>query len=355
MTSSKPNSVARRSRRATVAAAGGLLLASTLVLAGCAGSTDAADAEGGDDLTTVTFALSYLPDIYLNGLAYADQEGLFEDAGIKLEYVPWGSSVSSDSVVATGGADMGIATDVRGTLLGLASGMELTSLAAVYQHTPYIMTALGENNYESPADLAGKIYGGFGSPMEVAVVNDMIANSGGTEPAENVTLSVAAYEALPAKRVDTILSFPGEIFMFEKNGTPVTTWETTEYGVPDAYATLLIGNNDFIAENEEVVSKFVAAFQEGYEVALEDPDAANAAFLAEFPDATLSPEQVEFVSALQTDRLYISPDGVFGSQTADVWQANADWLIEMGILTDAAGEPLTEFDASTVFTNEYLD
>jgi ABC-type nitrate/sulfonate/bicarbonate transport system substrate-binding protein len=233
--------------------------------------------------------------------------------------------------------------------------MEITSLAAVYQHTPYVMTALAESGYDSPADLSGKTYGGFGSPMEIAVVNEMIETAGGAEPAENVTLSVAAYEALPAQRVDTILSFPGEIFVFEQEGVEVTTWDTTEFGVPDGYATLLIGNNDFIDENEELVAAFTAAFQAGYEAALEDPDAANEAFVAEFPDSTPTADQIDFVSAMQTSDLYPSPDGVFGSQVSDVWQANADWLIERGILAGPDGELLTEYDASAVFTNEYLD
>jgi ABC-type nitrate/sulfonate/bicarbonate transport system substrate-binding protein len=353
MTSHKTNILTTRKRRVPLVLAGGL--AAALLLAGCSSAAEPADAGDGDELTTVRFALSYLPDVYLNGLAYADQSGLFAEAGIELEFVPWGTTVTSDSVVATGEADLGISTDVRMALLAMASGMDITSLAAVYQHTPYVMTSLGDRGYESPADLAGKIYGGFGSPMEVAVVNDMIANAGGTAPAENVTLSVAAYEALPAGRVDTILSFPGEIFVFEQNGVDVTTWESTEFGVPDAYATLLIGNDDFIAENEELVAAFVSAFQEGYEMALEDPDAANEAFVAEFPDATPAPDQIAFVSDMQTERLYVSPDGIFGSQSADVWQANADWLIEQGILADSSGELLTEFDTSDLFTNEYLD
>jgi ABC-type nitrate/sulfonate/bicarbonate transport system substrate-binding protein len=354
MTSLKPNSVARRGRRTPLIAAGGALLAAALVLTGCSGSSDASESGAGEDLTTVKFALSYLPDVYLNGLAYADQEGLFEDAGIEIEYVPWGTTVTSDSIVASGEADMGISTDVRYALLAMASGMKITSLAAVYQHTPYLLTSMADKGYDSPADLSGKIYGGFGSPMEVAVVNDMIKNDGGAEPAENVTLSVAAYEALPAGRVDTILSFPGEIFMFNQSDTPVNTWKTTDFGVPDSYATLLIGNDDYIAANEDLVAKFTAAFQKGYEAALEDPDAANEAFFAEFPDADMAPDQLQYVSDLQTNDLYISPDGVFGSQTEDVWQSNADWLIEQGILAGPDGDLLTEFDASKVFTNTYL-
>ncbi|MDF2506155.1 MAG: transporter permease [Microbacterium sp.] len=340
-------------RRSSLITGAALVTASAFVLSGCSASSDTANS-GDPELTTVKFALSYLPDVYLNGLAYADQAGLFKEAGIEIEYVPWGTTVTSDSVVAGGEADLGISTDVRMALLAMASGMEITSLAAVYQHTPYVLTALADNGYDRPADLAGEVYGGFGSPMEVAVVNDMITNDGGSAPAEEVTLSVAAYEALPAERVDAILSFPGEIFVFDQNGTDVTTWDTTDFGVPDAYATLLIGNNDFIVENEDLVADFVAAFQEGYESALEDPDAANEAFVAEFPDATPAQDQIDFVSDMQNDHLYVSPDGVFGSQTAEVWQTNADWLIERGILAGPTGEKLTEFDASTVFTNDFL-
>lgn len=337
-----------RPRLATAAA---VIAVASLLLSGCSAPVDSVESVNGE-LTHVTFALSYLPDTSLNGLTYAQENGLFEDAGLDVEILPWGSS-TPESLVAAGEADFGFATDIRTALLAMASGAELTSLMAVYQHTPYVLTTLEEAGYTSPADLSGKTYGGFGSPMEIAVVNDMIAADGGTEDAEAVTLSVAAFDALASDRVDTVLSFPGDLYALEQNGTPVSTWESTDFGVPEGYASLVISGNDFIDENPDVVSKFVGAFQAGYIAALADPDAANDTVTAAYPD-DLDPAIVQYVSDIQTESLYVSADGTVGSQDADIWQQNADWLIDEGILAGGDGNPLTEFDTDGLFTNDYL-
>lgn len=330
---------------------GGVIAAASLLLSACSATGDAAE-PAADGLTHVTFALSYLPDTSLNGLTYAQENGLFADAGLDVEILPWGSS-TPESLVAAGEADFGFATDIRTALLAMASGAELTSLMAVYQHTPYVLTTLEDAGYTRPADLAGKLYGGFGSPMELAVVNDMIAADGGTADAESVTLSVAAFDALASDRVDTVLSFPGDLYALEQNGTPVSTWESTDFGVPEGYASLVISNNDFIKKSPDVVSGFVEAFQAGYIAALADPDAANDTVKAAYPD-DLDPAVVQYVSDIQTKSLYVSADGIVGSQDADIWQQNADWLIDEGILAGDDGSPLTEFDTSALFTNDYL-
>jgi ABC-type nitrate/sulfonate/bicarbonate transport system substrate-binding protein len=337
-----------KSKTAAVAAA---IALSTVALTACSGTADAGDASS-DGLTHVTFALSYLPDTSLNGITYAEENGLFEKAGLDVEILPWGSS-TPESLVAAGQADFGFATDIRTALLAMASGADMTSLMAVYQHVPYELTVLSDAGFASPADLAGKTYGGFGSPMEIAVVDDMIAAAGGTEPAENVTLSVAAFDALSSKRVDTVLSFPGDIYALEQSGAGVTTWDSTDYGLPDAYASLVISGNDFIEQNPEVVQGFMSAFQAGYKAALADPAAADKTVLAAYPD-DLAPDLVQFVSDEQTARLYVSADGVVGSQSADIWQQNADWLISKGLLVDDSGATLDTLDTADLFTNDYL-
>lgn len=330
---------------------GGILAAAGLLLSACSAPADTA-ATSDDGLTHVTFALSYLPDASLNGLTYAQENGLFEDAGLDVEILPWGSS-TPESLVSAGEADFGFATDIRTALLAMASGAELTSLMAVYQHTPYVLTTLEDSGYTRPADLAGKLYGGFGSPMELAVVNDMIAADGGTGDAESVTLSVAAFDALASARVDTVLSFPGDLYALEQSGTPVSTWESTDFGVPEGYASLVISGNDFIEQHPKVVSGFVEAFQAGYIAALADPAAANDTVTAAYPD-DLDPTVVDYVSNIQTESLYVSADGIVGSQDATIWQQNADWLIDEGILAGEDGSPLNEYDTSALFTNDYL-
>ncbi|MGA1838107.1 ABC transporter substrate-binding protein [Herbiconiux sp. 11R-BC] len=323
------------------------------LLGGCSaagGSSTSATSDGG--LTKVTFALSYLPDISLNGLTYADKEGLFADAGLDVEILPWGAS-TPESLVGSGQADFGLATDIRTALIAMAAGSKITSLMALYQHEPYVLTTLASAGYTSPADLAGTTYGGFGSPMELAVVNDMIANAGGTTPAESVTLSVAAFDALSSGRVDSVLAFPGDNYAFEQSGTAITTFDPLDYGVPDGYASLVLGNDDFLQKNPDVAKKFMTALQAGYAAALADPTKADQDTLEEYA-GEIDPAMAADTSAKQTTWLYPSADGIVGSQDVELWQKNADWMIKQGILAGADGAPLTTFDVTPFVSNEFL-
>jgi ABC-type nitrate/sulfonate/bicarbonate transport system substrate-binding protein len=329
----------------------GVATIAAVLLAGCATPTAEAE-QSSDGLTHVSVALSYLPDAALNGLAYASEHGLFEDKGIAIDIVPWGST-PAEQLVSSGQSAFGFSTDVRIALLAMASGADLVSYMTTYAHVPYNLTVLAESDYKSPKDLAGQIYGGFGSPMEIAVVNDMIAADGGTEDAENVTLSSAAYDALASNRVATILGFPGDNYAIELGGNEIRTFDSRDYGVPDSYSNLLISSSAYVEANPEIAEGFITALQEGYKAAVADPDAANADLMKLFPD-DLDPAIVEFVSDVQEESLYVSPDGVFGSQTADIWQQNADWLIDKGLLVDESGTALTEFDTSAAWDDSYL-
>jgi ABC-type nitrate/sulfonate/bicarbonate transport system substrate-binding protein len=346
----------------TTKIAGRLALAAAVaLLAGCgssgstgssqtsssAGSTTATKA-----LTHVTFALSYLPDTSLNGLAYAEKHGLFKAQGLDVEILPWGST-TPEQLIASGQADFGSATDIRTALLAIASGAKMTSLMATYEHVPYVLTTLTDKGYQSPKDLAGKTYGGFGSPMEIAVVNDMIKADGGAKDAENVTLSTGAFDALTSGRVDTVLSFPGDLFQMQKDGAKIQTWDSRDFGLPDAYAGMIMSSDAYIAEHPDVVKRFMKALQGGYQAAVKDPAVADADLLALYPK-DLTADLVKYVSDEQTKSLYVSADGVVGSQAADVWQQNADWLIAKGLLADSSGKKLTAFDTSKLFTNQYL-
>lgn len=326
-----------------------MVAVSAIVVAGCA-SKPSASTDGG--LTKIDFALSFLPDPDLNGLAYAQQHGLFRKAGLDVDLLPWGST-APEALVSSGQAQLGFATDVRTALLADAAGSDLVSLGAVYQHSPYVLTTLASAGYSSPKDLAGKVYGGFGSPMEVAVVNEMIEHDGGTKDADAVTLSTAAFDALKSERVDTVLSFPNEIAEFGLDGPDVTTWNPIDYGVPDGYATVVISSNSYLKAHPDLAKKFMHAFQAGYEAALDDPDAADDALMKTWPK-DLDRKVVDVVSKEQTEELYRSENGVVNSQSVDRWQENADWLIEQGLLKDSSGKVLKEYDVSDLVTNEYL-
>ncbi|GAA1001698.1 ABC transporter substrate-binding protein [Subtercola frigoramans] len=303
-------------------------------------------------MTTVSFALSYIPDPSLNGLSYAIDQGWFAEQGITVDIVPFGSS-PAETLVSTGVADLGFGSDIRSVLIAQAAGADVKSFFTTYQHVPYSLTVLADSSYNRPADLAGTTFGTFGSPSEVAVADDMITADGGSKGVEPVTLSTDIYSALSQGRVDSTLSFPGDAFAIEQTGHKVRTWSTTDFGLPDTYSGLLLSSTKYADAHPDIVRKFTQVMQRGYEAALSDPAAANAAVLKQFPN-DLSADLVDYVSKIQNASLIPGPTGVVGFQSADIWQQNADWLIKHGLLVDANGQTLSTFDTSPLFTIDDL-
>lgn len=341
--------IRRVSRRATVLA-GGLTALAAMSLTGCA--SGAAEA-GSDGTTTVTLALSYLPGPEDNGLAYAVEEGLFEKAGITVDVVPYGET-SSLALAASGAADFAITASMNGVIRQIAQGAPVNAVFAAYAHTPYKLGVLASSDIERPADLAGGTYGGFGDPVEAAIVNKMIENDGGSGAVDPVVLSVGSYDAVGSGAVDSALFYEDSIYMAQQAGNEIRTFSPSDYGLPDSYATVLVTNDEFLSANSDTARAFISAFAEGYAKALADPATADAALLEMFP-GEVDPGLLEHVSAVQTDYLYPNADGPVGAVSMDRVEAEQQSLIDLGMLIDENNEPVSKpIDLSERITNEYL-
>lgn len=333
-------------RLATTLVAGSMVLA----LTACAGASEEPTEGSSGQLTTVTLALDYLPSPYHNGLAYAMQEGYFEDEGIDLEVLPF-SGASADTLVVAGQADVSITPHMGSALLQFAAGAPVKTIYNIQPGNPAMLTVLASSGIETPADLAGTIYGGFGVPTEVAQINEMIAFDGGSGESDSVVLSVGAIEALKSGSVDSAATYPENRIGFETEGIETNDFAFEDYGSPQIGGNLVLASDAWLAEDPDVVRGFVSALRAGYAAADADPEAADLALVAEFPDASL--EAADSVASVYVE-LRENEWGPAGTQSVEAFQAYADYLLERGLLTDAEGASLTAFDPTEFVTNEYL-
>lgn len=322
-------------------------------LAAC-GSDGDTNAESADDLTTITFAMDYLPGPAHNGLAYAIQEGLFEERGIEVDLLPYTDS-PPDSLIAAGTADLGINWGANYAINNFAQGLPVTSVFVLYQHMPASLAVLSTSDINSPADLAGKRLGTFGDPFDPAIANTMIEADGGEGTVEPVVVGTAVYQALESGQVDAFLIYASDQFEFETlTELELRTWDPTEYGVPDYYGNLMLANNTFLEENSDLVRDFLEVFTEAYEFSLTNREVANEALEAQFPGET-DPDLIDFVTQIQSDWLFVDPNGGVGTQELSTWQEAADFMAENGLLVDASGQSIeAELDLSEYITNEFL-
>ncbi|MDJ0012230.1 ABC transporter substrate-binding protein [Rhodococcus erythropolis] len=325
-----------------------------LVLSACSAGADAESDDSG--LQTVTLAMDYLPNAMHGGLAYAMQEGLFADQGIKVKLISYNGSTGGSTVVASGKADLAIGENAAFDIGYFATGAPMRSIFIISPGNPTYLSVLKSSGITSPAQLAGKAHGGFGSPLEDEIVNQMIETDGGKDKIKQVVLNVGTYEALKAGQVDSTVTYPDGELQFANEGIDLVRFKQSDYGVPKqvmAVSTVL-ADNDFLEDHPDLARGFTTALQQGYEKAIEDPAAVTASVLAQFPDANLD-EAITLNSAkVYAETSFPNSDGPVGTQSVEKTQVAADWMAGRGLLVDPDGKLLSSFDVSPYITNEYL-
>lgn len=329
--------------------------AAVLMLAtGCGSSSGASDDSGGS--TKINFSLDWTPNTNHTGLYVAQQKGYFEDTGLDVTILPY-NSASPDTLVSAGTADFGISFQDSFTI-SKAAGANITSVLAVIQHwATQIAVKADRDDISSPADLDGLTYGGFGAAYEEPEMKQIIKNAGGKGNFTSVVLGTSAYEAMYSGEVDFTVPFVAwEGIQAEHADEPLKTFSYTDYGFPDAYNVLVIGNSDWLEQNADAAKKFVSALQKGYQFAADSPDEAAQILMDANPGTFEDTDLVTESQQLLAKSYLKDDDGVVGTQTADTWEGFSDFLFQAGVLADADGNTLTEApDYSTWWTDDYQD
>jgi ABC-type nitrate/sulfonate/bicarbonate transport system substrate-binding protein len=304
----------------------------------------------------VSVALDWTPNTNHVGLYVAEAKGWYDEAGLDVEILPY-SDTSSGTLVANGVAELGVLSSI-GFYSQRAAGADLTAVYAVVQHeTGRVVFNADREDIETPADLDGLTYAGFGSAWEDALISTIIREAGGRGEFETVTLGTSAYEALAVGRVDfTLEVVTWEGVNAELEGRPQRAFRYADYGIPDQHTTFIGAREAWLQDHPDTARAFLAATQRGYAFAAEHPDEA-ADILIEATAGMLANEALIRASmqALVEGSYLKGEDGAVGTIDPAKVEAIGSFLFEAGILRDSDGDGLArEPDFSAWFTNEYL-
>ena len=335
------------SRRTVLAA---LAAVPALAAVGCAGGGTAPPA-GAGGRTPVRFAMDWTPNTNHTGLYAAQQQGWFTDAGLDVQILPY-NSTAPDTLVSAGSAEFGISF-ADSFSVSKAAGAEIVSTLAVLQHWGSAIGVRADRaDIRSPRDLDGKTYGGFGAAYEVPKMQAVIRAAGGKGEFKTVVLGTSAYEALYAGQVDFTEPFLAwEGIEAELRKEPFKTFAYADYGFPDAYSVIVIGNPAWVRAHPDAATAFVGALQRGYQLGADDP-AQGAKLLTDAnPGVFTEPELVSRSQEMLAQRYLKDPSGKVGTQNAATWSGFSGFLYDAGVLAGPDGKPLTARpDFATWFT-----
>src|SRR3989338_7845263 len=306
-------------------------------------------------LVPLSLAFDWTPNTNHTGIYVALANDWYAEEGIELKILPYSGTVSTDVVVNAGTVDLGISS-TEAITADAAAGAPVVSIAAIIAHNTSSLAVLKDSGIARPAQLEGKIYGGYGAPFEEPVVGTMIRTDGGTGAFKNVTLNVDPVEALRSKRIDFSWIFDAwQGIEAKRSGLALTTFPINKFGIPDYSTPDIITSPDTLKEKKDALKKFMRATARGYESAGTHPRESAQMLIDQVPPGTFPDEGLVFESQEYLSPRYADDGEKWGVQTAASWRDYPALMLANKAVFDAEGKPVTELDFDSLYTNELFD
>ncbi|NIK75697.1 ABC-type nitrate/sulfonate/bicarbonate transport system substrate-binding protein [Paenibacillus castaneae] len=327
------------------------MLVFALALAGCGANNNEPKAsepgQGAADkpLQKVQVVLDWTPNTNHTGLYVARDKGFFKEQGLDVEIIQPGQS-GADQMVASGNVEFGISYQESITMARIA-GVPLVSIAAVIQHNTSGFASPLDKGIDSPEKFEGKTYGGWGAPVEEAVIQSLMQEKNADVSKVNM-ISIGDSDFFTAVKRD--IDFAWIYYAWtgveaELRGEKINMVYLTDYSDKlDYYTPVIATSEKLIAEKPELVKAFTAAAAKGYQYCIDNPEDAAEILIKAEPDLN-----AELVRASQK---WLSPkykDDAprWGEQKLAVWENYASWMFDHKLLEK-------ELEAEKAFTNEFL-
>ena len=295
----------------------------------------------------ITMVLDWTPNTNHTGIYVAQEKGYFKEAGLDVSVIQPPDNGATD-LVASGGAEFGI--DFQDTLAAAFSSdspLPVTVVAAILQHNTSGLISLKKKGIDSPGKLEGHSYATWDSPIEQAVLKNVVEKDGGDFSRVKL-ISTYVEDIVVALHADieSVWIYYGwdgvkcDMEGLSTNFLPFADMNPTF----DYYSPVIIGNNDYMKKNPDTTKAFLSAVKKGYEYAAGNPSDAADILLKAVPelDEKLVQKSQEYLS-----KQYIADAAQWGEIDANRWNGFYQWLNENKLVDNA-------LDENAGFTMDYL-
>lgn len=313
------------------------------VLSGCGSKTTTQQTE----LKKVTVILDWVPNTNHTGLYVAKDKGYYKEEGLDVNIIQ-PSEGGTASLIAAGKGDFGISYQEEVTMARTASEpLPIKAIAAVIQHNTSGFAAPASKNIKSPKDFEGKVYGGWGSPSENAILKAIMEKDGGDfSKLKIVNVGSEDFFASTQKNVDFEWIFEGWTGIQAKlKNIPLNYIELRKLNPDlDYYTPVIIASDNTLKNDPELAKKFLKATTKGYEYAMTNPEDAANILVKNAPetDPKLALESQKYLK----DQ-YKADASKWGLMKQSVWDNYTKFLFSNGLIPK-------QLDSKEAFTNEYL-
>lgn len=295
----------------------------------------------------ITVILDWVPNTNHTGLFVAKDKGYYEKEGLEVEIIQPSEGGSAD-LIAAGQGDFGISYQEEVTYARTSNNpLPVKAIAAIIQHNTSGFASPVDKGIETPKDFEGKKYGGWGSPMEKAMLKALMKKDNADfEKLQMVDIGSLDFFTSVKKHVDfTWIYYGWDGIAAEVKDYPINFIKLQDYDSSlDFYTPVIIANENFLNENPKVAKKFLNATTKGYQYSIDNPEDAVKSLLKDNPEID---EKIAIESQKYLAKEYKADADRWGEMKREIWKNYSDWMYERDLLEE-------ELDIEEAYTNEFL-
>lgn len=309
-----------------------ITILSIIVALGLAGCGSDSGGQSSGPKTQVTVQMAWSHEYSAAGYYAAEHNGHFAEQNLEVRLQEGGFNAQGyiDPVakVLAGEADFG-ATSASSLLLARSEGKPVVAVATVLQRSPFALISLAENNIVHPSDLVGKRVAV--SEGGATAIYQALLTSQGIDPSQVNTVPRTSFgiDPLINKEVDVLGGWIiNEGVLVQEAGLEPNFILSGDYGI-DTYDSLIFTTEAMVADQPEVVERFLRAVVAGLEDVVAEPDRAIE-LARTYNNSLILEEQQRRMRAWLP---LMKPAGSsIGAMKAGIWDLTYQILLDQGIL-----------------------
>jgi len=224
----------------------------------------------------------------------------YEEQGLEVEFSPGGPNSATVPPVVTGEAALGQFSDSAQLLLARASGVPVKIVACGYRMAPFAFYSLPKAPIRTVQDLIGKR---IGIQPTARFVLDAILSKNKIDPSQ-MTITNIGFDMTPlvAGQVDAVTGWITNTQALWVIGPDRIDLMMGDTGLP-SYANVYFATDDAIANNAEVLARFIRAAAKGWDWTYQNPKEAVEIAVAGYPqlDKEVELQTIDRVLSLSFD------------------------------------------------------
>jgi ABC-type nitrate/sulfonate/bicarbonate transport system substrate-binding protein len=304
------------SRRSVRRRAGAVLLACAAAATAVA-TLDSPASGSATPSATVKIALDYTANVNYLGIYDAIAKGYFAAHHINAVVLPY-ANASAEQLIQAGQTDLAISypPDV---IINDSRGFGYEAVGALTTDSTTALAVLASSKFTRPAQLSGKVYGGFGIASDEPLVTSIMRADGVAHPVfKQVILGTDVITALAHHRVDYTAVFDGiDDVTAALQGVKLRTFPYRRYlgGAGNYPNAVYVASDKDVRTRGAILARALKALAEGYEWSAAHPAAAEQVLIARNHTALVNAKNIVAATGNATAPHFLDHGGAWGPET----------------------------------------